>query len=190
MSPSTLRQEATVSEPAADPAPPADGPAPRRRRLLAALVALALLAAVALGGYAWREHDRASDLAAARTERSAALSTARSAASLLLALDASTGKATLARLGEMATGAFAEQVDTLADTVAGVLTQGKVSSRGSVTSAGVETLGRGKATVLVAATAAVANSELPQGELRTFRMAISLVGSDRDWKVSDVEFLG
>ena len=106
---------------------------------------------------------------------------------------AGTGAATLEKLRAMATGDFADQVDTLSSTVAGVLKQGEVASSGTITSVGVEKLEGSRATVLIAATSLVTNSELPQGELRTFRMAVGLVrtgAASGGWKVDDVEFLG
>lgn len=175
-------------------APSAPGPPHRRRtRLLAALVVVGLLAAAAIGAWGWRANNRADDLAAQRAERSVVRTAASDAAELLLSLDAGTGAATLEKLRAMATGDFADQVDTLSSTVAGVLKQGDVSSRGTVTSAGVEKLEDARATVLIAATSLVTNSELPEGELRTFRMAVGLVrtgGESGGWKVDDVEFLG
>lgn len=179
----------TETEPGSEATTPAV-PSARPSRLLAAAVVVALLISAAIAGWGWREHGRADDLAGLRAERETARTTASDAAELLLGLDAATGGQTLEDLRAMATGAFADQVDTLSSTVAGVLKQGDVTSRGTITSAAVEKLEGSRATVLIAATSLVSNSELPQGELRTFRMAVGLLRSGDVWKVDAVEFLG
>lgn len=154
---------------------------------LALLLAVALVAAGFLVGRGW--HQEAEDLRGLQDDRAEVTRTAEDAARLLVGLNGESGDATLAELRALATGAFAEQVDTLADTVAGVLEQGEVDSQGDVAALGVEQIDTGGATVLVAATSLVSNTQLPQGELRTFRMAVRLQIDDGTWKVSDVEFL-
>lgn len=185
----------TMTEPgteasALEAPPPSESMPARRSRWVAALVVVGLLAAAALAGWGWRQEQQADDLAALRAERQTVRTTASDAAELLLGLDAATGAATLEKLRAMATGGFADQVDTLSSTVAGVLKQGDVASQGTVASAAVEKLDASRATVLIAATSLVSNSELPQGELRTFRLAVGLVRAGEVWKVDDVEFLG
>lgn len=189
--PTEPTQPTGPTEPIGPTEPTGSGPGRLRALVLAALV---LVAAVAIAVRAWTWQADADDLAQARTDRAAAVAVAERAAGLLVQLDGETGADTLAELRGLATGDFATQVDTLADTVAGVLAQGRVSSQGEVAAAAVESAEPGRATVLIAATALVSNTELPDGELRTFRMAVEVarVAGDPDgaWQVSDVEFLG
>lgn len=169
---------------------PPETVAPRRPAAAALLgIAVAVVLIAAVGVRAWTWQADADDLAAERADRAAALEVGERAARLLVALDAETGAATLAELRQLATGGFATEVDTLADTVAGVLAQGAVSSQGEVAAAAVESAEPDRATVLIAATSLVTNTELPDGELRTFRMAIQVAQVDGAWLVSDVEFL-
>lgn len=158
-----------------------------RTARLAAASAVVLACLAVIPGLRWQAE--ADDLRAERDDRAAALDVAVEAAELLLGLDADSASESLTRLRSLATGDFAEQVDVLADTVAGVLRKGQVGSSGEVTAAGVERTASGGAVVLVAAMSLVSNAELPAGELRTFRMAIELSDDGGDWQVSHVEFL-
>lgn len=166
-------------------------PAPRRRtaRVASVVGIFALIGAVLLAGLGWHWHRQTADLEQQDNARSQASAAAEQAAQLLLRLDAKTGDQTLKELRELAGGDFAEQVNTLADTVAGVLAEGKVESQGDVASVAVEKSTNTSATVIVAATSLVSNSELPKGELRTFRMAIEVGLESGAWKVTNVEFL-
>lgn len=95
-------------------------------------------------------------------------------ARLLLGLNADNRATSLSKFRGLAAGDFADQVDALDKLVASLLKQGKGASRGKVFATAVEELNEGTATGLVASAAVVTNTELPQGELRTFRMAVHL----------------
>jgi Mce-associated membrane protein len=156
-------------------------------RAVLVLLVVAVGAVVALGV---RADGRADRLEQGEQQREAAAVRAEEGMRLLVGIDGASGDENLAELATWATGDFAAQLETLADTVAGVLAQGEVVSKGDVAAVGVERLRGERATVLVAATALVTNSELPNGELRTYRMVVTLDRVDDDWKIAEVEFLG
>lgn len=169
--------------------PPADERVrSRSRRLTRGAVAGIVLGCLAvMPGLRWQADT--DQLREGRQTRSDVVDVAVSSAGLLLSLDGDSASSTLDRLGELSTGDFADQVDTLRDTVAGVLREGDVDSSGEIAAAGVERLTSTSAVVLIAATSLVSNAEIPAGELRTFRMAVQLSRVDEEWKVSHVEFL-
>lgn len=180
---------AAPEEASHEPATPTDDAgASMRRTLLVVLVAflIATTAAVVVG-LGWR--DDADQLRDQRAAADEARASAIAAARLLVGLDQKEAPEKLAELKRRATGDFAQQVDVLADTVAGVLAAGKVDSRGNVAASGVQDISGRSARVLLAATALVTNSELPQGELRTYRIVVGLTLVEGNWKISSMEFL-
>lgn len=172
-----------------DTTPPA-GKSWTRPPLTTIVVVAALVAGIVAAlvvGFGWRNDAsklRDNRASAAQAEKAAVI-----AARLLLGLNQSSGPDTLAKLKASATGDFAEQVTLLSDTVSGVLRAGQVQSQGNVAASGVEKSSAKEATVLLAATALVSNSELPNGELRTFRMVAHMTKVGDTWKVSGMDFL-
>lgn len=160
---------------------------PGRRRVARALAAAILLALLCTPGLLWQKHRH--DLTVEQASYASAQDRGEQVAQLLLGLNADNGATSLTKLRGLAAGDFADQVDALDKLVASLLQQGKVASRGKVLATAVEELDAGTATVLVASAAVVTNAELPQGELRTFRMAVHLRHTPSGWKADNVEFL-
>lgn len=158
-----------------------------RRKALRALAAVLLLVLLCTPGLLWQKHRH--DLAAEQASYVSAADRGEQVARLLLGLNADNGATSLTKLRGLAAGDFADQVDALDKLVASLLEQGKVASRGKVLATAVEELDDGTASVLVASAAVVTNTELPQGELRTFRMAVHLRHTPSGWKADNVEFL-
>lgn len=159
-----------------------------RPSFLVLAVLVGLVAAVGLAGL--RAQQQVGDHRAAERAMAAAADRAEEGMRLLVGIDGQSSASNLDQLSRWAADDFAEQLTTLAATVTGVLAQGDVVSKGDVTAVGVEGTRADRATVLVAATALVTNSELPDGELRTYRMAVTLRLDEDDWKITEVEFLG
>jgi hypothetical protein len=59
-----------------------------------------------------------------------------------------------------------------------------------VSATGVERIEGDEATVLVSASATVSNSALKGGQLRNYRLSVSLSRVDDRWLASDVAFVG
>ncbi|MCW2717496.1 MAG: hypothetical protein JWR81_1318 [Pseudonocardia sp.] len=129
--------------------------------------------------------------AAARTEddRTGALQAARQMVVNLMTLNHTAPQQSLDRVLQGSTGQFREQFSTEASAIKTVLQQAQVSSSGDVSEAGVAELDGDTATVLVASTATVKNSQAPQGEPRQYRMLVKLQKQSDAWLVSDVEFV-
>ncbi|MFJ2834341.1 hypothetical protein ACIO52_03175 [Nocardia sp. NPDC087230] len=95
----------------------------------------------------------------------------------------------LARVLDGTTGDFRAQFASMAEGFQSLLDQGAVQSSGQVVGAGIVEADNGKATVLSAVTSTVKNSEAPDGEIRVYRMKISLDNTGGRWLVSNVEFV-
>lgn len=182
----TREKNATHSDDlAADPVP-----GRVRRTIFAGAVFALILAVGATIALGVRADSRTDRLRQDESSRAAAIQRAEQGMRLLIGIDGATGKDNLDKLSKWATGEFADQLETLSETVVGVLAQGEVASQGDVAAVGLEGLRGGQAKVLLAATALVSNSELPDGELRTYRVVTTLNRVDDEWKIVEVEFLG
>lgn len=171
--------------PAQEPgAPPAGGGVTRRRgwvvalaALLVLLVAGTVLAAVLSARAQAREDDRA-----------AATDVASTAARALIGLDFENGRQNLDQLAGIATGGFRDQVTGLSNVIDTVLQEGRITSTGTVRDVGIEGTDGRQAVVLLAVDATVRNTQLPEGQPRTYRMAVTLQKADDQWLVSAVDF--
>ncbi|WP_280265171.1 hypothetical protein [Nocardia wallacei] len=177
----------TVGDP--DATEPVTVERPARRRARTAVLAVALVVVIAgtvmtvLSGLAWR------DARAADQRDKEVLSTASAMAVNLVTLRHASAKDDLARVEAGTTGAFHEQFAGAADGFGELLTQGGVESTGQVASAGIVTASDSAATVLAAVTSTVKNNEAPQGEIRVYRMRMTLDHIGGKWLLSNVEFV-
>ncbi|NMI00124.1 hypothetical protein [Pseudonocardia acidicola] len=141
------------------------------------------VAAAVLGVLLVREHDRAAD-------RAAATATAEEVSSELLALGFQDSLAAIGRMLDRSTGPLRSQLTALSSTLTSLLQQGRVASDGRVTSSAIERIDADTAVVLVAAEALLKNTEIPNGQQRTYRIAVSLEHQGDRWLASSVDFVG
>lgn len=157
----------------------------RRRALVAGLAVLALVAVAA--GVLGYLRERAAQTA--ETDRQVAVQAARQEVITLTSIGKATAQDDLARLLDGATGSFKQQFTQQSDAFKQVLDQSGVESKGVIQEAGVLDSKDGAATVLVAATATVKNTQTPDGAARQYRMKVSLQKQDGKWLVCDLEFV-
>jgi Mce-associated membrane protein len=177
----------TVSPQPSKPEPPQGEARPGNR---ANLVLLALLLAVLVGlvsgAYQISEHrTNARD----NQLRTSAIEAATQVATDLTSMTPQTTAAGMKKLIGETTGAFRDQFSQQEGMYSKLLAGSQVSSTGSVVHAGAEDLQPDKASVLVAAGAAVKNSEAPNGQRRIYRMRISLLREGDRWLASNMELV-
>lgn len=117
------------------------------------------------------------------------LNVASTMAANLVTLSQGTAEADLARVVAGTTGDFRDQFVSATDGFGSLLSQGGVDSTGEVKSAGIVESSDGRSTVLAAVTSTVKNNEAPEGEIRVYRMKLTLESVDDHWLVSNVEFV-
>ncbi|MFC0453753.1 MULTISPECIES: hypothetical protein [Rhodococcus] len=160
---------------------------PTRRFLigLAATLVIAIAAAVG-GGISWT-NLRAEQAAQSRDEQ--VLETARQVVVNLVTLRHQSVDEDIQRVADGTTGPFRDQFTSASGSFGDVLNQGQVESTGEVKEAGLVEADDDHAVVLAAVTSTVKNTEAPDGEIRVYRMKVSLDSVDGNWLVSDVEFV-
>ncbi|MDH6288450.1 hypothetical protein ACNJ7E_38665 [Rhodococcus sp. NM-2] len=151
-----------------------------------AAIALVALAALVVGGVSWT-NLRAEQAAQSRDEQ--ILETARQVVVNLVTLRHQSVDEDIQRVADGTTGPFREQFTSASGSFGDVLNQGQVESTGEVKEAGLVTSDDEHAVVLAAVTSTVKNTEAPNGEIRVYRMKVSLDSVDGNWLVSDVEFV-
>lgn len=204
-------QERVEDSPAAPTATPDPEPAPAKRRLrkrkvekakaksettrprrswreyrapiVAGVVVLALLAGVIVFGLQWFG-QRGQD-----AEQDAASASARQIAVNLTSLDYNTIDAQVKQIIDETTGDFRNQFTQNADSFSNVVRVAKVQTTSDVVGSGVQSIGDGKARVLVAVRSTVKNTQAPQGDVRNYRMALDLQDQGGQWLTSNVEFV-
>ncbi|HKY58901.1 MAG TPA: hypothetical protein VJL80_12750 [Aeromicrobium sp.] len=125
---------------------------------------------------------RADDRAAART-------VAELEVKDLTTLSPATLDPTLKRLKKRLTGTFARQFDAFYATFASVVSQQKVTSRGSVQSVALASLTERKAVALVAARAVVSSTETKRDLHRAYRFEVTLTKRGDVWLISGMRFV-
>ncbi|WP_368680139.1 hypothetical protein R1X32_05800 (plasmid) [Rhodococcus opacus] len=151
-----------------------------------AAIALVALAALVVGGVSWT-NLRAEQAAQSRDEQ--ILETARQVVVNLVTLRHQSVDEDIQRVADGTTGPFRDQFTSASGNFGDVLNQGQVESTGEVKEAGLVTSDDEHAVVLAAVTSTVKNTEAPDGEIRVYRMKVSLDSVDGNWLVSDVEFV-
>lgn len=169
------------------PEPPS-APVSRGAALLVALSVLAVLLAIALVLLLTVGRPGATAAGATADREQAALAVARQAVTNLLTVDPADPKGSVQRLASGATGQFRAQLDEMADGFAQSLRENRAASTGQVNEAGVRAASPEQASVLVAATAVVRNTKVPQGETVPYRLVVGLQWKDASWLVSSMEF--
>lgn len=137
----------------------------------------------AWSGVSWRQ------TVAAEERNNEILSTASEMSVNLVTMGHSSADSDLARILDGTTGDFRAQFASMADGFQSLLDQGAVQSSGQVVGAGIAEADNDRATVLSAVTSTVKNSEAPDGEVRVYRMKLSLDHTAGRWLVSNVEFV-
>ncbi|QZS52613.1 hypothetical protein [Rhodococcus opacus] len=192
----TIDEEAVLDRPEPPPESESDrtedvdGTArPRVDRItLAAIVFLGVvaLAGGVLGVRSWSDW-RSTEAAATRDVT--ILDTATQMATNLVTLRHQSIDDDIKRVADGTTGPFHDQFATSSGGFGDVLNEGQVESTGEVKSAGIVDSTEDHATVLAAVTSTVKNTEAPDGEMRVYRMKMTLDLVDGHWLVSNVEFV-
>ena len=124
-----------------------------------------------------------------RTDRVAFLQAARQTVLNLTTVSAVSADADIARILDGATGAFRDDFASRSAAFASVVKQANVSTVGTITEAGVESLDGDRAKILVAATSKVSNSAGAQDEPRIWRLRLVLQRTQERILVSNVDFV-
>ncbi|MFF0814173.1 hypothetical protein ACFYVR_03290 [Rhodococcus sp. NPDC003318] len=179
---------ATVAGP--DTVTAADETAAARRRwpritvsitAIAAVVALAVAAAQVAVTHA---QDRARE-----AHRADLVDAARTGVLALIDVHVDTADATLARLRDLSTGQFADELSDNESGLAAAIRDAKVDSSGRIDSAALAEEGGTSGVVLVAASGEVANAGSPDATARTYRLRVTLDEVDGSLLMSKVEFV-
>ncbi|MFF2112074.1 hypothetical protein [Rhodococcus koreensis] len=167
--------------------PDSEERAPTRGFLIGlATTAVIAIAAVVVGGVSWT-NLRTEQTAQSRDEQ--VLETARQVVVNLVTLRHQSVDEDIQRVADGTTGPFRDQFTSASGSFGDVLNQGQVESTGEVKEAGLVEADDDHAVVLAAVTSTVKNTEAPDGEIRVYRMKVSLDSVDGNWLVSDVEFV-
>lgn len=121
--------------------------------------------------------------------RASAVSVAEKQALALLSLSADNVDQRLDDLVAGSTGDFRRELEGIRETFAGVVQKGEVSSDGEVVSSAVRDLSDSAATVLLALSARVTNSETKKPEERSYRILVDLTKEEDQWLVSGMQFV-
>lgn len=149
-------------------------------------VVLVALAALIVGGVSWT-NLRAEQSAQSRDRQ--VLETARQVVVNLVTLRHQSVEEDIQRVADGTTGPFRDQFTSASGSFGEVLNQGQVESTGEVKETGLVEADDAHAVVLAAVTSTVKNTEAPDGEIRVYRMKVSLDSVDGNWLVSEVEFV-
>ncbi|MGW5145888.1 hypothetical protein [Rhodococcus koreensis] len=167
--------------------PDSEERAPTRGFLIGlATTAVIAIAALVVGGLSWT-NLRTEQAAQSRDEQ--VLETARQVVVNLVTLRHQSVDEDIQRVADGTTGPFRDQFTSASGSFGDVLNQGQVESTGEVKEAGLVEADDDHAVVLAAVTSTVKNTEAPDGEIRVYRMKVSLDSADGNWLVSDVEFV-
>ncbi|MFC9355199.1 hypothetical protein ACFTZB_01260 [Rhodococcus sp. NPDC057014] len=196
LAPETIDEETVLDQPEPPPESGTDrtddadgsGRRPVGRLTLAAIVLFGVvaLASGVLGVKSFSDW-RTTEAAAARN--ATVLDTATQMATNLVTLRHQSIDEDIQKVADGTTGPFHEQFATSSSGFGDVLNQGQVESTGEVKSAGVVDATDDHATVLAAVTSTVKNTEAPDGEMRVYRMKMTLDLVEGRWLVSNVEFV-
>lgn len=155
-------------------------------------LALLLLAGVVVGGiYLVRERQDRERAAADQDRYGDVLAAARKEIEAFVNIDYRDAQKSIDAVAAGATGEFAEQYDSSTKDVVEILTRAKSVMDGEVLWAGVVDADKDSATVIVATTGTVSNTQTGNKPVaRQFRIKVDLVREDGEWLTSNVEFVG
>jgi Mce-associated membrane protein len=163
----------------------------RRLHLLLYVVALALACASVYGGFVVRrEHDDRAEASKTQERYGAVLRAATDETDAFINIDYRDAQGSIDRVAAGATGDFAKQYDSSTKGVIELLKRYKSVMSGDVVWAGVSSLDPDSASVLVATTGTVANTQSHNKPVaRYFRLRLDLVLVDGAWKTKNLEFV-
>ncbi|MDV8068878.1 mce associated protein mas1a [Rhodococcus sp. IEGM 1366] len=151
------------------------------RTALTAVLALALVAAVAAWGFQMYSESRNNTL------RQEALGTAREYSVIMSSFDYQDLDANKDSIASMSTDEFAGTYRTMVDSLRDVVAGGQGQATATAAHVGIESMDSSSATVLVFVDQEAKNVAAPQGNAQKYRMVISMVRSNDQWLVSNVE---
>ena len=151
--------------------------------------ALLLLAVVTIGLVSVPQWQKVHEANERTDDRAAAMAVAEREVTDLTTLSPATLDPTLKRLKQRLTGTFARQFDAFYSTFASVVSEQKVTSRGSVQSVALSSLSERRAVALVAARAVVTSKESKRKIQRAYRFEVSLSKSGDTWLISGMRFV-
>ncbi|MDT7612273.1 MAG: Mce-associated rane protein [Pseudonocardiales bacterium] len=196
-----MTAEPTAAEPAAvdaaaagsdDAAPTTARATPRQRRrpsrwtMLVAGLSVLVVALWVAGGLLFAHNRGASQLAA---QRQGVVAAAQKVAGDLTSISSSNAQAQIQSLTNESTGGFRDQISTYAQALQAILQQSGAGSQGTVSAAGIERMDANTASVLVAVTATVSNTKLPNAQPVNYRLGVQLQREGDRWLASDVTFV-
>jgi Mce-associated membrane protein len=158
----------------------------RRRVAFAVLAVLTVAALIGIGVLA----PRISTASARNDQRADILQAARQETVNFTTLDYRHLDRDLGRVVGGSTGAFRKQFRAGTKNLTQLVTANKAVAKGSVLDAGLVSSDSDSAVVLVVADSTVINTASPKGELRHYRLQLSLVRQQGHWLVSDLTFVG
>lgn len=148
-----------------------------------------LVAVVALGFLIVPQWRDLNDAHQRRDDRETALSVATAEVAELTTLSPDTLDKQLKSLNGRLTESFSQQFQAMYSTFASVVSKEKVTSKGSIQSAGLVSSTDRRAVALVAARAVVTSPENEKGVNRAYRFEVSLTKQDSGWLVSGMRFV-
>ena len=151
------------------------------RTALTQVLALALVAAVAAWGFAVYSENRDGAL------RREALDTAREYSIIMSSFDYQDLDANKDSIAAMSTDEFAGTYRTMVDSLRDVVAGGQGQASATAAHVGIESMDSSSATVLVFVDQEAKNVAAPQGNAQKYRMVISMIRSNDQWLVSNVE---
>ena len=178
-----------VLDDAEDQAPGAGEKHRRRPKLTAVLAGIAILLSaglLAVSGYMmWFVH-RADGEQQRRAEFSAAAS---QAAVTLMSIDSAKAQDNVKQIVDNSTGQFKEDIESSAADLVKAAQDSKATTKATVRSAAVHSMGTDSAVVLVSTATTVSNSTGANQQPRNWRLSVTMVQDGGQIKMSKVEFV-
>ena len=159
---------------------------PSRRVLSWAAAAVVMIALAAVTTTLVLQHRTATR---EQADRAAYLQAARQAVIDLTTISADSADADIARILAASTGAFHDDFGSRSAAFTSVVKQAHVSTTGTVSAAGIESMSGDEAKVLVAATSRVTNATGANNEPRVWRLRVLLRRTQGHILVSNVDFV-
>lgn len=155
------------------------------------MLAVLMLAGVVVGGvYVVREREDREQATVDQERYGDVLAAARTEIEAFVNIDYRNAQESIDAVAAGATGDFAEQYDSSTEDVVEILTRAKSVMDGEVLWAGVVDADKDSATVIVATTGTVSNTQTGNKPVaRQFRIKVDLVREDGAWLASNVEFV-
>lgn len=173
-----------------DPRPAGDG-----RRMLNSVFFLVVVVLLSLGAVGavlvWQTQQERAEARDQQERYGDVLAAASAQAEAFVNIDYRSAEESFAEVADGATGNFKDQYDTSQESVTQVLVDNESVMTGDVLWAGVSALDRDSATVLVATSGTVSNTETKnQPVARNFRLQLELERVGDRWLTADLVFVG